>query len=107
MSWTNRVRNGEVLHRVKEERNILHTVKGRKANWIGHSLCRNWLIKHVTEGKIERRLAVTGRRGKRSKQLLSDLKEKRGYCNLKEEAPDRWRTRFGRGGGPVVGQTAG
>jgi hypothetical protein len=44
------VRNEEVLHRVKEERNIVHTVKRRKANWIGHILRRNCLLKHVTEG---------------------------------------------------------
>jgi hypothetical protein len=41
------VRNEEVLHRIKEERNILHTIKRRKANWIGHILRRNCLIKHV------------------------------------------------------------
>jgi hypothetical protein len=38
ISWTDRVRNEEVLHRVKEERTILHTVKRRKANWIGQIL---------------------------------------------------------------------
>jgi hypothetical protein len=42
--WTERVRNEEVLHRVKEERNILHTIKRRKANWIGHILRRNCLL---------------------------------------------------------------
>jgi uroporphyrinogen-III decarboxylase len=36
ISWTDRVKNKDVLHRVKEERNILHTIKRRKANWIGH-----------------------------------------------------------------------
>jgi hypothetical protein len=36
ISWTDRVRNEEVLHRVKEERNIPHTIKRRKANWFGH-----------------------------------------------------------------------
>jgi oligoribonuclease (3'-5' exoribonuclease) len=46
IGWTDRVRN-EVLHRVKEERNILHTIKRRKANWIGHMLRRNCLLKHV------------------------------------------------------------
>jgi hypothetical protein len=51
--WTDRVRNEEVLHRVKEERNILQTIKIRKANWIGHFLCRNCLLKHVIEGKLE------------------------------------------------------
>jgi hypothetical protein len=35
---------------VKEERNIVHTIKRRKANWIGHILRRNCLLKHVTEG---------------------------------------------------------
>jgi hypothetical protein len=53
ISWTVRVRNEEVLHRVKEERNIVHTIKRRKANWIGHILRRNCLLKHVIEGKLE------------------------------------------------------
>jgi hypothetical protein len=50
---------------------------------------------------------VTGRQGRRRRTLLDDLKEKRGYSHLKEEAPDRtmWRARFGRGFGPVVRQT--
>jgi hypothetical protein len=51
ISWTDRVRNEEVLHRVKE-RNILHTIKRRKANWIGHILRRNCLLKHVIEEKF-------------------------------------------------------
>jgi hypothetical protein len=108
ISWTDRVRNEEVLHRVKEERNILHIIKRRKANWIGHILHRNCLLKHVIEGKSEGRIEMTGRRGRRCKQLLDDLKEKRRYWKLKEEALDHtlWRTRFGRGYGPVVRQTA-
>jgi hypothetical protein len=53
------VRNEEVLHRVKEERNIVHTIKIRKANWIGHILRKNCLLKHVIEGKIEGRREVT------------------------------------------------
>ena len=44
-----------MLHGVKGERNILHTVKRRKANWIGHILRRNFLIEHVIEGKVEGR----------------------------------------------------
>jgi hypothetical protein len=50
---------------------------------------------------------MTGRRGRRRKQLLDDLKEKKIYWKLKEEALDRilWRTRFGRGYGPVLRQT--
>jgi hypothetical protein len=73
------VPNEEALHRGKEERNILHTVKRRKANWIGHVLRRNCLLKHVIEGKIQGRIEVTGRRGRRSKQLLDDFKETRTY----------------------------
>ena len=51
---------------------------------------------------------MTGRRGRRRRKLLDDLKEMRGYSHLKEEALDRtmWRARFGRGFGPVVRQTA-
>jgi hypothetical protein len=107
ISWTDRVRNEEVLHRVKEESNIVHTIKRRKANWIGHILRRNCLLKHVIERKLEGRIEMTGRRGRRRKQLLDDLKLKRRYWKLKEEALDRtvWRTRFGRGYGPVVRQT--
>jgi hypothetical protein len=49
---------------------------------------------------------VTRRRGRRRKQLLDDLGDRRGYSHLKEEALDRvkWRNRFGRGCGPVVWQ---
>jgi hypothetical protein len=99
ISWTEHVRNEEVLHRVNEERNIVHIINRRKANWIGHILRRNCLLKHVIEGKIEERIEMTGRRERRLKQLLDDLKEKRRYWKLKEEALDRtlWRTRFGRG----------
>jgi hypothetical protein len=79
ISWTNRVRDEEVLHRVKEKRNIVHTIKRRKANWIGHILHRNCLLKHVIEGKLEGRIEMMGRRGRRRKQLLDDLKEKRRY----------------------------
>jgi hypothetical protein len=46
------VRNEEVLHRVKEDRNILLTIKRRKVNWIGHVLCRNCLLKHVLGRKV-------------------------------------------------------
>jgi hypothetical protein len=40
---------------VKEERNIVHTIKRRKANWIGHILRRNCLLKHVIVGKLKDR----------------------------------------------------
>ena len=99
--WTDRVRNA-VLHRVKEERNILHTTKRRKATWIG-------LLRHIIKEKIEGRIEVTIRRGRRRTQLLDDLKEYRRYLKFKEEALDctLWRTRFGRGYGPVARRTTG
>jgi hypothetical protein len=55
------VRNEEVLQKVKEERNIIPTIKRRKANWIDHILRRNCLLKHVIEGKLEGRIEMTGR----------------------------------------------
>jgi len=62
------------------------------------------LLKHVIEGKTEERVQVKGRWGSRRQQLLDDLKETREYCKLKETALNRalWRTRSGRGCGPVV-----
>ena len=98
ISWTDHVRNEEVLLRANEHRNILHEIRKRKFNWIGHILRRNCLLKHVIEGKIKEQIEVTRKRGRRSKKLLDDLKDRRGYCQLKEEALNRamWRNRFGR-----------
>jgi hypothetical protein len=140
ISWTDYMRNEEVLLRVKEQRNILHEIRKRKANWIGHILRGNCLLQRVIEGKIQGGIEVIiiiylltaiglspggsthlntnntqnntnarrqGRRGRRRTKLLDDLKERRGYSHLKEEALDRtiWRACFGRGFGPVVRQT--
>jgi len=106
ISWTDHVRNEEVLLRVNEQRNILHEIRKRKANWIGHVLRRNCLLKQVIEGKIKGEMEVTRRQGRRRKKLLDDLKDRRGYSHLKEEALDRttWRIRFGGRFGPVVRQ---
>jgi hypothetical protein len=103
IGWTGRVNNEAVLHRLKKERNILHTIRRRKVNWIGHILHRNCVLKHTIEGKIR----GTRRRGGRREQLLDDLKEARTYWKLKEEAHDRilWGTQFGRGYEPVARQT--
>ena len=100
------MRNEEVLLRVNEQRNILHEIRKRKANWIGHILRRNCLLKEVIEGNIKGEMEVVRRGGRRSKRLLDDLKDRRGYSHLKEEALDRtmWRAGFGRGFGPVVRQ---
>jgi hypothetical protein len=97
------VRN-EVIHRKKEERNILPTIK-RKAYWIGHIFRRNCFVKYVIEGKTGKNIS-DGNTRKNSKQLLDDLKEVRGYWKLKEEKPRVHRTvrrtRFGKGYGPVI-----
>jgi len=70
----------------------------------GQILLMHCLLKHVIEGKTEKRVQVTGRWGSRRQQLLYDLKETREYLKLKEAALDRalWTTRFGRGCEPVV-----
>ena len=98
ISWTDHMRNEDVLLRVKEERNILHEIRKRKANCVGHILRRNCLLQPAIEGKIQGGIEVTGRRGRRRRKLLDDLKERRGYSNLKEETLDRtmW-TGFGKG----------
>jgi hypothetical protein len=79
----------------------------QKANWIGHILRRICLLRQVVKGKIKGGIEVTGRGGRRRRKLLDDLKERRGYSHLKEEALDRtmWRARYGRGFEPVVRQT--
>ena len=83
------MRNEEVLLRVNVQRNILHEIRKWKVNWIGHILRRNCLLKQVIEGKIKREVEVTGRRGRRRRKLLDDLKERRGCSYLKEETIDR------------------
>jgi len=107
ISWTDHMRNEDVLLRVKEQRNILHEIRKRKANLIGHILRRNCLLQRVTEGKIQGGIEVTGRQGRRRMKLLDDITERRGYSHLKEEALDRtmWRVRFGRSFGPVLRQS--
>jgi hypothetical protein len=82
------VRNEEVLLRVNEQRNILHEIRKRKANRIGHILCRNCLLKQVIEGKIKGEMKVSRGQGRRCKKLLDDLKDRRRYSHL-EEALDR------------------
>jgi hypothetical protein len=74
---------------------------------IGRILCRNCLLRQVIEGKRKGGIEVNGRRGRRRRKLLDDLKERRGFSYLKEEVVDRtmWRGRFGRGFGSVARQT--
>jgi len=69
---TDRVKN-EVLHRVKQERNTVHSIKIMKTNWIGRILCSSCLLKHGVEGKVDRR--TDGNTRKKTKQLLDVHKE--------------------------------
>jgi len=103
---SNTYQHSTLLLRVNEQRNILHEIRKRKANWIGHILRRNCLLKQVIEGKKKGEMEVTRRQGRRRKKLLDDLNDRRGYSHLKEEALDRtmWRNRFRGGFGPVVRQ---
>jgi hypothetical protein len=107
ISWTDHVRNEEVLLRVKEHMNILHEISKRKANWIGHILRRNCFLQRGIEGMIKGGIEVTGRRGRRRMKLLNDLKERRRYSHLKYGALDCtiWKARFGRSFGPVARRT--
>ena len=92
---------------IESMREEYSTCNKKKANWIGHILGRNCLLKHVIEGKLEGDIVVMGRLGRRYNRVLDDFKEVRRYWKLKEEALDRtpWRTCFGRDYGHFVKQT--
>ena len=92
---------------VKEERNIIHTVKRREANWIGYILRMNCLLKHVIEEKIKGEIEVTGVRERRCNQLLNERMEMKECWKLKEKAldPTLRRTGFRRFYGPLVRQS--
>jgi hypothetical protein len=96
------------IYKTSREMNAWYKAQGGRNLTCG-TLLRNCLVKHMIEGKLEGRIEMTGKWGRRHKQLPYDLNEKRRYWKLKEEALDRtrWRTRIGRGYGPVVRQTAG
>jgi hypothetical protein len=63
ISWTDHVRNKE--RRVKEQRNILHEISKREANWLDYILGRNCRLRQSIEGKIKGGIEVTERRGRR------------------------------------------
>lgn len=66
----------------RKRKNVRHTIKRSKANWIGNILYTNCRLKQIAEEKVQ----GTKRPGRRRKQLVSDVKEKRRYWNFKEEA---------------------
>lgn len=61
INCTDLVRNEEVFHGVKEERNILPAIQRREVSWISNILHRNCLLKQVIEGKVDGRVVVKGR----------------------------------------------
>jgi hypothetical protein len=83
---------------------LSYTEKRRNANWIGHILPWNCLLKHIIEGKIAGRIEVTGKRGRKHKQLLVDLKKDRICWKLTVEPLNStlWRTGFKSGYGLAV-----
>ena len=92
---------------LETNRVTLCMTKRRNANGIGHILRRNCLLKHFVEQKVEGKIEVTERQGITRKQLLDDIKVKRGFCKLKgkEIARTLLRTRIGRDCGSVVRRT--
>jgi len=101
MNWTDRLRRNEVLHRSKRREIPYIWWKVWRLTELVESCVGSG---HIIEGKIQEMIKATGRRRKRSKLLLDDLKEKRRCWKLKQEAPDRtmWRTRVERVSGSVV-----
>jgi len=96
------------MHFVESRRKGLsYTEKRRIANWIGHILRRNCLIKRNIKGKIFGIIDVTGKRGRKHRQLLADLKEQKIHVcwKLTVQLIDStvWRTGFENNYGPAVG----
>jgi hypothetical protein len=102
LSLTDRVKNEEVSQRVKEDRNILHTIKRRKANWIGLILQRNYLLKNVTEERWNRR---DEEEVDTIKQWITLKKREELEVERRSIRLHFLENRFGRGYGPVVGKT--
>ena len=87
ISWTDHVKNVEVLKRVGERRLLMRTIINRKKNWIRHILRGESLLKEVMEGRL------MGRRGRRRIGMLDSLQEDGTYVTMKRKASDRsvWR----------------
>ena len=79
------MRNEELLHSGRGESNVINRIKRKKTDWIGHILHRNCLLKYAVEGKMDSRIDVTGRRGRRRKQLLVDFNERRRQWKWKRK----------------------
>lgn len=92
VKWTEKMKNEDVLKKVKEKRRLLREIKKRKANWIGHRIREKGLFADVLEGLVE-----GGRkRGRRRTKMTDDLKKGECYQDMKRRAHDRetWRKRW-------------
>ncbi|KAJ4440155.1 hypothetical protein ANN_08293 [Periplaneta americana] len=89
VKWTDRIRNEAVLERVGEERMMLKLIRKRKRNWLGHWLRRNCLLKDALEGMVNGRRV----RGRRTFQMIDDIKIYGSYEETKRNAENRkdWR----------------
>jgi len=91
ISWTAHVSNEEVLSLVNEQRCLVHVVKQRQANWIGHFLRHDCLrlLKTVLEGKMEGK-RTRGKPRRKMLDLLMEQEDKKvSYQELKRRAEDR------------------
>ena len=80
ISWIDGLKN-EVLYRVKWK-----GTSYRQAKCICHMLRRKCLLKHVIYGKIDRKIAGMGRRGRKRKHILDNPKEKEKIVELERES---------------------
>ena len=87
IKWSEKVTNEQDLDRIGENRTLVNNILCRKANWIGHILRRNSLLHDAIEGQMTEMKGV----GRRRTRLLDDLRNRRIYWELKEEAEDRRR----------------
>ena len=92
IKWSEKVTNVQVLDLIGEKWTLLNNILRRKVNWIGHILRRNCLLQDDIEGQMTEVKGVE----RRITQLLDDLKNRRRYWELKEEAEDRkkWKRQF-------------
>ena len=85
IKWPEKLTNEQVLDRIGEKRTLLKNILCSKANWIGHILRRNCLLHDAIEGQMTEAKGV----GRRRTQLLDDLRNRRRYWDVKEEAEGR------------------
>ena len=92
IKWSEKVTNEQFIERTREKRTLLNYTNRRKTNWIGHILRRNCLLHDATEGQMTEGKEV----GRRRTRLIDNLRNRRRYWELKEEAEDRkrWKRQF-------------